>query len=251
MPRTDTFARFERRGELTAESPTLIVGMPENGVVGSIVVDQITKQLGLEHKGNVVSESFPNVSTFGEGRVRDLVRVFAGADPAVVIPHCDIALPMSANADLAACVVNDLAAEFEQAIIMAGVPAPSEEQIGEVTGVVTCEETENELREAGVQLEPSVGYLTGASGAILNECYHANVPTMALIVKAHPFFPDPKAAQAVIEKALEPLVNFEIDTQELEEQTDEIRRQMEQVSRHFEQLQNSQERRTGTSSMYQ
>lgn len=238
MPRTNAAARFERRAEPTAaESPTLIVGMPENGVVGSIAINQITEQLGLELQGNVVSESFPPVATYGDGRVRDLVRVYAGDDPAVVIPHCDIALPTYASSDLASCVVNDLAEDYERAIVLAGIPAQTEEEVGEVTGIVTCEETEAELREIGIPLDSNVGFLGGASGAIVNDCYHANVPTTALLVKAHPFLPDPEAARAVIEKALEPLVEFDIDTQGLQEQADDIREQMEQIVQHYEQLQ--------------
>ncbi|MFC4448777.1 proteasome assembly chaperone family protein [Halorussus aquaticus] len=252
MPRTHANARFERRTEVTAESPTLIVGMPENGVVGSIAVEQITEQLELQHEGNIVSETFPPVATFGEGRVRDLVRVYAGTDPDVVVPHCDIALSPQANADLAACVVNDLAADYDRAIVLAAVPAQTEEQVGEVTGVVTSEAAENELRTAGVELDSSVGFIGGASGAVLNDCYHASVPTTALIVKAHPFLPDPQAAKAVIEKALEPLVDFDIDTKRLDEQADEIRRRMEQVAQHFESVQSGGEQYLGEdTSMYQ
>ena len=251
MPRTDTFARFERRGEITAESPTLLVGMPENGVVGSIVVNQITKQLELDQKGNILADSFPPVATYGGGWVRDLVRVFTGPDPPVVIPHCDIALPMFANADLAACVVNDLAADYSRAIVLAGVPAATEEQVGEVSGVVTDESAADELADAGVELESTVGFIGGASGAILNECYHANVPTIALIVKAHPFLPDPKAAQAVIEKALEPIIDFDIDTRALQEKADEIRRQMELVSQHYENIQHGRGGLAEESDMYQ
>ena len=251
MPRTDSSARFERRAESVAESPTLIVGMPENGVVGSIAINQITEQLNLELEGNVVSESFPPGTTFGEGRVRDLVRVYASGDPSVVIPHCDIALPAYAGADLAACVVNDLAAEFERAIVLAGVPAQTEEQVGEVTGVVTSEEAEKDVRAAGIPLEPNVGFIGGTSGAIVNECYHANVPTIALVVKAHPYLPDPEAAQAVIEKALEPLVDFDVETRELEEQADDIRRQMEQVAQHYERLREGLDPNGMDDAMYQ
>lgn len=253
MPRTRGAARFERRAERSADSPTLIVGMPENGVVGSIAIHQITDQLDLERKGNVVSESFPSVTTFGEGRVRDLVRVYAGTDPPVVVPQCDIALPEYAHADLAACIVNDLAADFERAIVLAGVPAQSEDEVGEVTALVTCDEAASDVEDAGIPLEPNVGFIGGTSGAIVNDCYHANIPTIALLVTAHPFMPDPEAASAVIEKALEPLVDFDIDTQELHDQAEEIRRQLRHVAQYYEQLQKGGEMQPSeeSSSMYQ
>lgn len=170
--------------------------MPENGVVGSIAVNQVTRQLDLELKGNVVSESFPPVTTFGEGYVRDLVRVYAGTAPPIVVPQCDIPLFGDAIADLAAYIVHDLAADCERAIVLAGT-----------------------------------------SGVVVNDCYHADIPTITLVVKAHPFLPDPVAAKAVIEKALEPLVDFEIDTRALKEEADDIRQKMEQVAQYFEQLQ--------------
>lgn len=252
MPRTNASARFERRAESTADSPTLIVGMPENGVVGSIAINQITEQLDLDLEGHVVSESFPPVATYGDGKVRDLVRVYAGDDPPVVIPHCDIALPTYAASDLSSCVVNDLAKEYERAIVLAGVPAQTEEQVGEVTGIVTCEKAEQELREVGISLDSNPGFLGGASGAVVNDCYHANVPTIALLVKAHPYLPDPEAARAVIEKALEPLVEFDVDTRKLQEQADEIRERMEQIMQHYEHLQEGHGRQpVEESSMYQ
>lgn len=226
--------------------------MPENGVVGSIVVDQITRQLDLELKGNIVSESFPPVSTFGEGYVRDLVRVYAGTEPPIVVPQCDIALYGDAIADLAACIVYDLAADYERAIVLAGVPAKTEEEVGEVTCIVTDDAAIRDVEAAGIPLDPSNGFLSGTSGAVVNDCYHADVPTIALVVKAHPFLPDPEAASAVIEKALEPLVDFEIDTRALREEADDIREQMEQVAKHFEQLQKGSEPESiENSSMYQ
>lgn len=235
MPRTRAAARFERRAEVSAESPTLIVGMPENGVVGSIAVDQITRQLDLELKGNIVSESFPSVTTFGEGYVRDLVRVYAGTAPPVVVPQCDVALFGDAIADLAACIVHDLAADYQRAIVLAGVPAQTEEEVGEVTCIVTDDEATRDVEAAGIPLDPSNGFLSGTSGAVVNDCYHADVPTIALVVKAHPFLPDPEAASAVIDEALEPLVDFDIDTRALKEEADDIRKQMEQVAQYFEQ----------------
>ena len=126
--------------------------MPENGVVGSIAVDLITEQLGVEQKRNVLSETFPPVATFGDGWVRDLVRVYAGTDPDVLIPHCDVALPMTANADLAVCVVNDLAADFDRVIVLTAIPPRTKAEVGEVTGLVTSEEAAAELRDAEIPL---------------------------------------------------------------------------------------------------
>jgi len=72
---------FETRTELGTESLTLIERPPGLGLVAAIAVDQITTQLDLEQHGTIVSDDFPPVAAFDDGRVRDAVRVYAGEDP--------------------------------------------------------------------------------------------------------------------------------------------------------------------------
>lgn len=230
-------ATYEQLTELGTASPTLIEGLPGHGLVAAIAVDQITRQLGLRHHGNIVSDDFPPVATFRDGLVRDLVRVYAGTDPDVLTLRSDLALPPSAFEPLAGCLVDGFGDEFERAIFLTGVPAESESRIGDVAGVATTEAMRDELDAVGVARAADPGVIAGVTGAILKECYHADVPALVLIVRSHPFFPDPGAAQRVIEGALEPLVEFDIDTTELQEQADEIQERMQQLARQYQQAQ--------------
>lgn len=229
-------ASFEQVTQLSADSPTLVEGLPGHGLVAAIAVDQITNQLGLEHYGNIASDAFPPVVTFEEGLVQDLVRVYAGAEPAVLTLESDLALPQTAFEPLSRCVLEELADEVSKAIFLAGAPAESEAQIGEVTGVATSGPLVDELVSAGVRVPEDPGLVGGITGALVRECYHAGVPAILLIVRAHPFLPDPKAAKSVIETAIEPLVEFDVDTTELDDQADEIQRQMQQVAEQYRQM---------------
>ena len=252
MSTNEPATTFEQVTEIDAEEPTLIEGLPGFGLVASIAVDQVTKQLGLEHHGNVLSNAFPSASTFHDGRVRDLVRVYAGSEPAVMTLQSEIALPQNTFEPLSECVLSDLAQEFGQAIFLVGAPAENEGQIGAVRGVATTDEMELSLREADIQLAGEPGLIGGVTGALLNKCYHRDVPAAALIVKARPALPDPTAAKAVIEDALEPLVDFDIDTAELEEQANEIRQQLQQIADQYQQMnQEQQPQPPGVSGMYQ
>ena len=249
MTDADT-ATFEAVRERQVDSPVLIEGLPGHGLVASIAVDHVTRQLGLDHYGNVTSDAFPPAITFRDGLVRDLVRVYAGSSPDVMTLQSDLALPPKAFPPLARCVVDDLA--FEKAIFLAGAPADSESQVGTVRGVATTPELRDDLERAGVDLGAEPGLVGGITGALARECYHADVPAIVLIVGAHPFLPDPTAAQAVIERALEPLVDFDIDTTELAAQADEIKRRMEQIAQQYRQMTEEQQPQDGsTSRMYQ
>ncbi|MFB9808858.1 PAC2 family protein [Haladaptatus pallidirubidus] len=62
------------------------------------------------------------------------------------------------------------------------------------------------------------------------------MPTIVLIVQANPFYPDPIAAQSLIEDGVEPLVNFDIETPELDQQADAIQEKLEQVAAQYQQV---------------
>ena len=247
----DSSTSFEKTTELGTESPTLIEGLPGLGLVAAIAVDQITKQLELDQHGTIVSDDFPPVAAFDDGRVRDAVRVYAGEDPAVMTLQSDIPIPSSAVASLSQCVLSDLAEEFEQAIFLAGTPAESEDEIGEVVGVATTDDLETALVDAGLTLADGSGVVGGVTGALLADCYHDDVPAAVLIVRSNPYIPDPAAARAVIEEALEPLVEFDIDTQELLEQAEEIQKQKQQIAEQLKEYQQQQDQQPAMPGMYQ
>jgi len=229
--------QFERTTDLVTESATLIEGLPGLGMVASIAVDRITTQLGLDRYGTIVSDDVPPVAAFEHGRVREPIRVYGGEDPDVVTLQSDVPIPPSAFQSLSRCVVTDLADTFDRAIFLAGAPAESESQLGKVVGVATTEALETELTDAGVTLAEGSGVIGGVTGALLKSCYDADVPAMILVVRSNPYIPDPGAAEAVIETALEPLVEFDIDTTNLRERAEEIQQQMQRIVEQLQQYQ--------------
>ena len=246
----DSSTSFEKTTELGAKSPTLIEGLPGLGLVAAIAVDQVTNQLDLDQHGTIVSDDFPSVAAFDDGRVRDPVRVYAGENPAVMTLQSDIPIPPDAVGSLSQCILNDLADEFEQAIFLAGAPAESEEDIGEVVGVATTDSLETALTDAGIALADGSGVVGGVTGALLADCYYNDTPAAVLIVRSNPYIPDPTAARAVIEEALEPLVEFDIDTQELLEQAEKIQKQKQRIAEQLQQYQ-QQDQQSPMTGMYQ
>lgn len=235
MKETDP-ATFEQITDMKATEPTLIEGLPGHGLVASIAVDQITKQLDLNHHGNISADEFPPVVTFKDGMVRDPVRVYGGSNPAVMTLQSDLALPQEAFEPLSRCVLEDLSREFDQAIFLAGAPAENESERGNVTGIATTGTMREKLLNANITLAEEPGLVGGVTGALVQACYHGGVPAATLIVKSHPYLPDPGAAREVIENALEPLVDFDIDSSELEQQAEEIQQQMSQIAQQYQQM---------------
>lgn len=239
MPEEPTVS-FDRLTEPPSEPATLIEGLPGHGLVAAIAVDLVTRQLGLDHHGSLASERFPAVSSFADGRVRDPVRVYAGDEPPVMTLQSDIAFPESAYDALVEGVVDGVADELDRVVFLVGAPAETQAQIGDVSGIATTDEVAAALTDAGVALAEGNGLVGGATGALLGACYREGVPAAALVVRANPYIPDPRAAQAVVEDALEPLVDFDIDTTELEEEAHEIEGRLEQIAAQYRQAQSQQ-----------
>jgi uncharacterized protein len=248
---TNDSTRYEERTELTADTPTLIEGLPGLGMVASIAVDQVTTQLDLEQHGRIVSDDLPPVASFSDGRVRDPVRVYAGDDPPVMTLRSDLPVPPRAVESLSECVMTDVAAEFDRAVLLAGAPAESEDEIGDVVGVATTDRLENALTDADIELADGTGIIGGVTGALLASCYESGVPAAGLVVRSNPYVPDPGAARAVIEDALEPLVDFDVDTRELLEQAEEIQAQKRRIAEQLQQYQQTEDTQSRAPSMYQ
>lgn len=238
QPPTATCERFT---SFDADGSTLIEGLPGHGLVASIAVDRITEQLGLEYHGNIRSDAFPRVTSFDEGVVQDTVRIYAGDDPPVMTLKSDIPLPTEAVPALSDCVVDEFAAACKRAIFLAAAPAQSEEQLGEVMGLGTTQEMKDELVDAGIDIAPETGVVGGATGALVNACYQTEVPAMLLLVRADPNVPDPGAAKAVIETGLEPLVEFNIDTEPLEEEAERIQAKKAQIAQEMQAAQEAEQ----------
>lgn len=226
---------FERVRDIDGENPTLIEGLPGMGLVASIAVDQVRRQRGLERLGHLTSEAFPPVASFEDGLVEEPVRVYGGTDPSVMTLQSTVPVPEPAVRPLVNCVLQDLAHEFEQAIFLVGAPAPSEDELGAVSGVATTQTQRKRLEEADVPLASQTGTIGGVTGALLQACHRSNVPAVALVVRCRPKIPDPGAARSVIENGLERLVDFDLDTSELQEREEEIQRQMQQVAEQYQQ----------------
>lgn len=241
MATDDCNAEFDRTTDLEVDTPTLIEGLPGHGLVASIAVDQITEQLELEKYGSIRSDDFPPVTSFTDGLVQDTVRVYGGSDPDVLTLQSDVPIPESAVADLSHCVLEELVDGSGRAIFLAGAPAQSEDQRGEVVGVATTEALKAELEDAGIELATESGAVGGVTGALVTKFYEADVPAILLLVRADPRLPDPAAARSVIETALEELVDFEIGTDELREQAEEIQRQKQQIAQQLQQAQGQQD----------
>lgn len=229
---------FSEYADLPADGATLIEGLPGHGMVASIAVEQIIQQLEMHHAGSVQSaEHFPILS-YENGGVHDAVRVYSHYSTPVITLVSDTAIPPDAFADLGRTLANELADNLSRAIFLVEIPTVHRREDTVVSAVGSTQELRMAFEEAGITIESDDGLIIGPTGALASAFFHAGVPTAVLLVKTDmdPFVPNPYGAKILIEEALEPLVEFSIDTTPLEERSETIRADMQNAAHQLKQL---------------
>ncbi|UWG46485.1 Archaeal enzyme of ATP-grasp superfamily [Halanaeroarchaeum sp. HSR-CO] len=230
--------RFETHANLPTEGATLIEGLPGHGMVASIAVEQIVDQLDMTHAASVESDAYFPILTYRDGGLQDAVRVYAHADASLLALMSDTAIPPDAFPALGETLVGELATRLSRAIFLVEVPTERGTEDGVVTAVGSTDDLRSSLLDASITIEREEGLLIGPTGALASAFYHAGVPTVVLLVKTglDPFVPDPGGAKTLIDEALEPLVDFAIDTTPLAARAEAIRADMQSMATQLKHL---------------
>jgi uncharacterized protein len=218
---------FEYEG-VELSRPYVIVGLPEVGLVGTIVANYLVQTLKLREIGYVHSDLEQPVVVVQEGEPKYPVRLFGKENIVVIISE----VPFSTR----------LAYEFSGALaqwcmekksrLMIGTTGfPSRQRIEEVLprvfGVSTERNTLTSLKNLGAEVF-SEGLVVGTYAYLLRKCMTLGQPNLTLLAQSHLDFPDPGAAAQVI-NVLKSILAVEIDVKPLLDESEQIRLKMREL----------------------
>ncbi|MFW6320335.1 MAG: proteasome assembly chaperone family protein, partial [Halohasta sp.] len=220
---------------ITLDRPVLIEGFPGVGLVGKIAVDHIVDHFDMVHYANVFCEGIPPVATYQQAthELVTPVRLYADADRDLLALQSDVPIQPAAAIAFGECVAEWFATENVTPIYLSGLPrqvddAPALYGIGTGDGV-------DLLAETDIEPPSEMGLISGPTGALLAQAVEHDRPAVGLVVEADPQFPDPIAAQAVIERGIEPLAGIEIATEDLSVRAEEIEAARQQLIQRMQQ----------------
>lgn len=176
----------------------VLVGFPGNGLVGSIAAKQIITHYNLEWIGSIKSPLIPPVSVFLEGKLTYPYRIFGNKDKNFMVFLGESPAPINAYYHIANAALDFLESlGAKEVVCLDGVPKYSPDEETEVF-VVAEPELIGNFTKFGFKI-PETGYISGMSGAILNESLLRPIDGYALLVNTFPQFPDPEGAAALVE----------------------------------------------------
>ncbi len=209
---------------------TVVVGLPDVGLVGVIAAQYLIQKLGLREVAYVRSDLLPPIAVLHGGLPHSPVRIFG--DKGLLVVFSETAVPAEAVAPLSKAIVEWCRSKGVKLIIsLSGLPVPNRQDIDhpDVFGAASLPEALEVLKGHDVNVLET-GIMVGPYALILRYCAEQKIPALVLTAQCFFAYPDPEAAAAVLAK-LSRILGVEIDVEELLRKGEEIRLRARDVMR--------------------
>lgn len=212
----------------------LIEGLPEIGLVGTIVSSYIASRYSGEAIGYIEISDLPPIVTVLDSKILEPCRMYRVSVDSrqLVLLYSDVPVPPRGMWGMANSITEIAATVKSPIISVGGIPEPDRLDI-ERPKVYVLSNDEELLRMAEstnyVQRFEN-GYLTGVKAAILKSAAKRDVKVLLALVQSHMNYPDPGAAAEVI-VFLNKLLGMSIPVEPLLEQAEQLKMQMRDLMR--------------------
>jgi uncharacterized protein len=226
----------------TDVSPEWIaVGFPGYGLVGNIAAKHMIKELDLKWIGSIRSPLIPPVSVFIDGVLTYPYRIYGCKERKLVILIGESPCPPNAYYYLANAVLEwAIGIGTKQVICMDGFIDPHGNGNNKVYLVAEPQvyETNKELLKHEFP-KPHTGFISGLSGAIMNEALLTKIEGFSFLVSVSTQYPDPGGAARLID-AISKVKNLEIDTSPLLKDAEKIQKSLMELAERNRQITQSE-----------
>ena len=217
--------------EIELENPIFIEALPGLGHVGKLAADHMIDELGATMFAEIYSPTFPpQVLIKEEGIIENMHNELyylkdVGEDNLDLIILVGNTQALSPEGQYLIC--KDIL-EFVKGygitriFTLGGMAIPQPVENPKVYGAATDEANAELLKEADIEMRANDGGIVGASGLFLGLGVRQGIQGSCLMGETPGYFIDAESAEAILKK-LSLLLNFEINTDKLDERAEETR----------------------------
>ena len=218
--------------EIELDNPIFIEALPGLGHVGKLAADHMIDELNATKFAEIYSPSFPPQVLIKEDGIIDnmLNELYylkdVGEDNLDLIILVGNTQALSPEGQYLVC--QDIL-EFVKGygissiVTMGGMAIPQPVENPNVYGAATNEANVELLKEAEIGIRSNDGGIVGASGLFLGLGVRQGIEVICLMGETPGYFIDAESAEAILKK-LSLLLNFEINTDKLDERAEETRK---------------------------
>jgi uncharacterized protein len=223
---------------------TMIIGLPDVGLVGLIATSYLITELNLEEIAYMDSDMLPPVVVLHEGIPHAPLRIYGNKNLIAIIS--EIAVPTPAIYTITRKIVDWAQTKKVKRIIsMGGIPVENRQSIKEpeVFAAASNKDLLDTLNKNGLKIL-NEGYIVGAQALSMRYSISNRMPAIAILTQSFYNYPDPQAA-AIALKELTKISDIKVDVSKLLEKGEEIRLKARDIMRRTQQemnrMQKSQE----------
>jgi uncharacterized protein len=223
---------------------TMIIGLPDVGLVGLIATSYLISELKLEEIAYMDSDLLPPVVVLHKGLPHAPLRIYGNKNLIAVIS--ELAVPAPAIYTVTREIVNWAQAKKVKRILsMGGIPVENRQSIAEpqVFAAASNQELLATLNESGLKTL-NEGYIVGAQALSMRYSTSKKMQSIAILAQSFYNYPDPQAA-AIALKELSKISDIKVDVSKLLERGEEIRLKardiMKRTQQEMNRMQKSQE----------
>ena len=217
--------------EVEFDNPIFIEALPGVGHVGKLVADHMVDELDAVKFAEIYSPTFPPQVLVGEGgMIENMINELyyikdLGEDNLDVILITGNTQSLSPDGQYIVCEeILDFLEPFgiSRIFTLGGVPTGQPIENPRVLGAASDDAHIEILKEVGVEMRSNDGGIVGASGLFLGLGMRRKIYGACLMGETPGYFIDAESAEGVLLK-LADILNFEINTEKLDERAEETR----------------------------
>jgi uncharacterized protein len=223
---------------------TMLIGLPDVGLVGLIATSYLITELGFEEIAYVESDLLPPVVVLHDGLPHAPLRIYGNEKVIAVIS--ELAIPATALHTVMRALIDwAQAKKVKQMISIGGIPVENRQTITtpEVFGAASNQELLDSVTKEGLKVMKQ-GYIVGPQALSMRYATNKKMQSIALLAQSFYNYPDPQAA-AIVLKELAKVSDLSVDVTKLMEKGEEIRLKardmMKRTQQEMNRMQKSQE----------
>lgn len=223
---------------------TMIIGLPDVGLVGLIATSYIVSELNLEEIAYIDSDLLQPVVVLHKGLPHAPLRIFGNNN--LIAVFSELAVPTPAIYRIMREIVNwGQNKKIKRIISMGGIPLENRQSIKEpeVFVAASSQELLDSLTKNGFKILQE-GYIVGYQALSMRYSITKNMPAIAILAQSFYNYPDPQAAAMAL-KELSKVSDIKVDVSKLLEKGEEIRLKardiMKRTQQEMKRMQKSQE----------
>jgi uncharacterized protein len=213
---------------------TMIIGLPDVGLVGLIATSYLISELNLEEIAYMDSDLLPPVVVLHKGLPHAPLRIYGDQNLIAVIS--ELAVPAPAIYLIMRKIVEwGQAKKVKRIVSMGGIPVESRQAITEpkVFGAASNQELLDTLNKKRLSVM-NEGYIVGSQALSMRYSIDKKVPAIAILAQSFYNYPDPEAAAMVL-KEFSRIFEIKVDISKLREKGEEIRLKARDIMKRTQQ----------------